>query len=247
MPTSFSSTTAVILAGGLGTRIRHLLPDLPKPMAPVSGKPFLEWVVRYLKKQGLKRIVISTGFRGEKIEEYFAKNPVGATSICCVRENTPLGTAGGFLFATQESGLNPASWLVLNGDSLAFATLNHLGQGLEDPATAGCILGVEMGDTSRFGAIRSEPDGRLTGFQEKLPGAGIINAGMYLFRSATLSLFPKKSPLSFEHDVFPELLKRGVTLKVYATKAPFLDIGTPGSLTQAELFIRQNLQEFDQT
>src|SRR5438045_3585477 len=89
-----SSLVAVILAGGFGTRIRHLSPDLPKPMIPVAGKPFLEWVIRFLGEQGVRQVILSTGYRGERIESYFEAHRVAGVSIDCVREVEPLGTAG---------------------------------------------------------------------------------------------------------------------------------------------------------
>src|ERR1041384_2523105 len=97
-----SSLVAVILAGGFGTRIRHLSPDLPKPMIPVAGKPFLEWIIRFLGKQGIGKVAISTGYLGEKIESYFGDHPIEGVSVACVRELEPKGTAGGFLNAIEH-------------------------------------------------------------------------------------------------------------------------------------------------
>ncbi len=246
MPTSLESAAAVVLAGGFGTRIRHLLHDIPKPMAPVLGRPFVEWLVRYLSKQGLRHVVLSTGFLGEKIARHFVQNPVKEVQVSCVRESEPIGTAGGFLFAAQQSGLSPSSWLVLNGDSLAFTELSALFACLENPQVDGALLGIEMNDASRFGTIRSDATGRLDRFEEKHPGAGVINAGMYLFRDKIIKRFPEKRPLSFECDVFPDLLANEARLQVCLAHSPFLDIGTPESLAEAESFIEQNLQEFSQ-
>ena len=89
--------TAVVLAGGFGTRIKHLLGDLPKPMASVNGKPFVEWVVRYLAAQGIRNVILSTGHLAETVEKHFASQPVKNVCVTCVPETTPLGTAGGFL------------------------------------------------------------------------------------------------------------------------------------------------------
>src|SRR5207253_671460 len=124
--------------------------------------------------------------------------------------------------------------------SLAVASLDNLFGSLNDPKTGGAILGVQVSDASRFGTITRDPAGDAAGFAEKKPGAGLINAGIYLFRAETVSHFPPKTPLSFETEVFPALLGAGIRLKVCVTDAPFLDIGTPDSLPQAENFIRQN-------
>src|SRR3989442_5621204 len=115
--------TAVVLAGGLGTRIKHLVPNLPNPMAPVHGRPFLEWVVGYLRHQGIRRVLISTGHLGEAIERHFALQPIPGVSLSCIRESKALGTAGGFLNAVWVSREKPVAWLVLNGDSLVFSDL----------------------------------------------------------------------------------------------------------------------------
>jgi D-glycero-alpha-D-manno-heptose 1-phosphate guanylyltransferase len=234
---------AVILAGGLGTRVRHLLPGLPKPMAPVNGRPFLEWVVRYLAKAGVERVVISTGHKAEVVARHFEKQPVKGARVRCVAETEPLGTAGGFLNAISGAAETPPLWLVLNGDSLALADLRDLFAPLADPVVAGALLGIKMADASRYGTIRCDADNWLAGFQEKQPGAGAINAGVYLLRASVVPEFPRRTPLSFERDVFPALAA-GRRLKVCVTPAPFLDIGTPETLPQAAEFLRGHPHAF---
>ena len=236
--------TAVVLAGGFGTRIKHLLGDLPKPMAPVNGKPFVEWVVCYLAAQGIRNVILSTGHLAETVEKHFAPQPVKNVHVTCVPETTPLGTAGGFLNAAHSAKEKPAAWLVLNGDSLVVAPLEKLFATLNHAEIEGAILGVPMADASRFGTLSQNADGDLTGFNEKKPGAGNINAGVYLFRDSALKKFPAKTPLSFETDVFPALIHGGARLKSFVTDAPFLDIGTPESLPQAEEFVRRNAKNF---
>ena len=244
MSVSPEKITAVVLAGGFGRRIQHLLPDLPKPMVPVNGRPFLEWIVRYLAAQKIRRVILSTGHLAGVVEKHFHLQPVKNVRVSCVPETKPLGTAGGFLNAIRGSTEKPAAWLVLNGDSLAPAPLAQMFQSLDDPDWDGAILGVRVADASRFGAILQNANGDLTGFNEKNPGVGIINAGVYLFRPSAVENFPKKTPLSFETDVFPLLIHGGARLKTFVTDVPFLDIGTPESLPQAESFIRKNLREF---
>lgn len=241
---SSEQAVAVILAGGLGTRIRHLLPDLPKPMAPVNGRPFLEWVVRYLAQAGIRRIVISTGHKAEVVARYFDAQPVGGLTVSCVAEPKPLGTAGGFLNAIAGIGNPPALWLVLNGDSLALANLEPLFAPLADATVAGVILGVSMADASRYGTVVCDSEGWLAGFQEKRPGAGTINAGVYLLRASVMAEFPKHLPLSFEQEVFPALAAGRKRLKVCVTQAPFLDIGTPETLSQSAEFLNRHPQAF---
>jgi NDP-sugar pyrophosphorylase family protein len=237
-------TTAVILAGGFGTRIKHLLGDLPKPMAPVNGRPFLEWVVRWLAAQNIRRVVLSTGYKTEVIEKHFTLQPVVGVQVSCVPETTPLGTAGGFLNAVHQSKINSPAWFLLNGDTLAFANLANAIRSLQDDSTAGVIFGREVPDTSRYGSLVTDADGRLTCFAEKRPGKGVISTGVYLFRDSLLKQFSDKVPLSLEQEVFPALTTAGVSLKVLRMNEPFLDIGTPDTLREADLFIQQNIAQF---
>jgi D-glycero-alpha-D-manno-heptose 1-phosphate guanylyltransferase len=243
-PLSPEQAVAVVLAGGLGTRVRHLLPDLPKPMAAVNGRPFLEWVVRFLAREGVRRVVISTGHKAEMVAQHFDRQPVKDAAVQCVAESEPLGTAGGFLNAIRGASEKPAAWLVLNGDSLALANLEPLFALSADVSVAGAILGVRMEDASRYGTIACDAEGWLTGFHEKRPGAGIINAGVYLLRAPVVAEFPKQLPLSFERDVFPALSAGRKCLKVCVTTAPFLDIGTPETLPQAAEFLKQHQPAF---
>jgi D-glycero-alpha-D-manno-heptose 1-phosphate guanylyltransferase len=244
MALSFDQVTAVVLAGGFGTRIRHLLPNLPKPMAPVAGRPFVEWVVRFLAAQGIRNVLISTGYLAEKIEAYFRRARIGAVSVRCFPETTPLGTAGGFLNAARQSGENPAAWLVLNGDSLILTRLSVMSEALDSMDVGICVLGLDVPDASRYGTLERDANDRLRRFSEKKPGAATINAGVYLIRSALIPSFPEKRPLSFEQDAFPVLLNQGVGMQVAREEAPFLDIGTEASLKEAEDFILQNQDHF---
>ena len=244
MSLSIDQTTAVVLAGGFGTRIKHLLGDLPKPMAPVDGRPFLEWVVRWLAAQNVRRVVLSTGYMTEVIEKHFAQQPVAGVQVSCVPETTPLGTAGGFLNAVHQGGFNSSAWFLLNGDTLAFTCLADAVNALQDQGNDGVVFGREVPDTSRYGSLVTDASDRLASFAEKRPGAGVISTGVYLFRDSLVKQFPAKRPLSLEYDVFPALTAAGVSLKVLRMNNPFLDIGTPDTLHEADHFIRQNRAEF---
>lgn len=228
---------AVILAGGFGTRVQHLLPGIPKPMAPVAGKPFLEWIVRYLDSQGISRIILATGYLSEAIEKYFKENPIPGLSISCCCEETPLGTGGGFVNAVVTSGKRPSAWLVLNGDSLFLANFSEIFKHLYNPQVDGVIAGIGVDDACRYGSLIYDEHRNLTGFAEKKLGSGIVNAGVYLLRSSTVENFSRGKSLSFEYDIFPKLLRTNHCLKVEIFNVPFLDIGTPETLSQAELFI----------
>jgi NDP-sugar pyrophosphorylase family protein len=213
-------------------------------MVPVAGKPFLEWVVRCLARQGIPKAILSTGYLANVVESHFQTQPVAGIVTRCIAETQPLGTAGGFLNAARLSGETPAAWLVVNGDSLVLADLALAVAELNDPAVAGVIIGCAVADASRYGTLAIGPAGELRGFIEKRPGKGIINAGVYLLRHSLVRQFPETLPLSFEQEVFPQLIARGSLLKVCAVEAPFLDIGTPESLRQAQSFVEQNRARF---
>jgi NDP-sugar pyrophosphorylase family protein len=209
-------------------------------MAPVAGKPFLEWVLRYLVRQGITEAILSTGYLAETVAEHFRSQPVTGLHIGCLAEKQPLGTGGGFVNARNFFGRIVEAWLVLNGDSLIFADLQQAVRQLSDPAVDGVVIGRAVPDAARYGTLALRTDRTLLGFEEKRPGRGVINAGVYLFKDSLVREFPAKRPLSFEKDVFPDLVRRGFELKVCVTDAPFLDIGTPESLKLAEAFVQQN-------
>jgi D-glycero-alpha-D-manno-heptose 1-phosphate guanylyltransferase len=244
MPSKLDNVIAVILVGGYGTRIKHLLNGIPKPMAVVAGKPFVEWVIRYLKIQGIQKILLSTGYLAEVVEQYCQNQPVEGVQISCHQETIPLGTAGGFLNTVHQSGETPEAWLVLNGDSLVFADLALLIDHFSHPTINAAILGLSVTDAARYGSLVYNQLGYLEKFMEKQPGNGVINTGVYLLRHSLIPEFPQSLPLSFENEVFPYLLKKNIPIKVDITHQPFLDIGTPESLSQAELFILENTYQF---
>jgi D-glycero-alpha-D-manno-heptose 1-phosphate guanylyltransferase len=237
---------AVILAGGFGTRIKHLLPSLPKPMAPVAGRPFLDWVLAYLRRQGITEAVLSTGYLSETVEGYYAKNPLPGMRVSCVREEVALGTAGGFLNACAQASLGEraSAWLVLNGDSLVVTELGPLLKWADDKSADGAIMAVELNDASRFGTLETDGQGWLKQFREKRSGSGWINAGIYLLKSSLVTQAPQQRPLSFETELFPAWLGQGRRLRVVPCEGSFLDIGTPETLQQAEGFVRANAAWF---
>lgn len=241
---SGGEVAAVVLTGGLGTRIRHLLPGLPKPMAQVAGRPFIEHVLRHLAAQGIQSAVLSTGHLSEVIVRHFAHGRVPGLKVSWVKEDEPRGTAGGFLLAARGSGLRPDVWLVANGDSLVYADLRPFLESFASDGWDAAVLGLQVDDAARYGTLETDACGALLRFAEKRPGAALINAGVYLFRSGLLDEFPAKTPLSFETEVFPSLLVSRRRIMVHPVSAPFIDIGTPESLAQAGEFIYSQRQDF---
>ena len=237
-----SNITALILAGGFGTRVKDLLGDLPKPMAPVNGKPFVEWIVRWLKAQSVRDVVISTGYGSEFVVNHFSSQPVTEMNVQCVAELQPMGTGGGLAYAAAQCGASPEAWLVMNGDSLIFADVTALSDELGD--ADGVMVTRAVPDTSRYGSVRTDAPGRITDFVEKQPGAGHINGGVYLLRHSVLESFSETRPLSLEREVFPNLLNEKNGLRGHPVEAAFLDIGTPETLPQAEAFVTENQAKF---
>jgi D-glycero-alpha-D-manno-heptose 1-phosphate guanylyltransferase len=237
----FKVISALLLAGGQGTRLRSLYPDLPKPMVPVAGRPFLEWMLQYLAGQGIGRAVISTGHLAEVIEDHFRQHPA-LIPVECVRESTPLGTGGAVRFALGQTSLSDP-FLVLNADSLVMADLAPALAAFERTEVDGVVLGVEINDASRYGTLDIGEGGWLLGFHEKRPGAGAINAGVYVFRQRLMRVFDRwaeGTAVSMENDVFPAMLESGARILTTLCRADFLDIGTPESFELADGFIQRN-------
>jgi len=156
-----------------------------------------------------------------------------------------MGTAGGFLHALAGRLEEPGPWLVCNGDSLVLTGLAPLRAMLAlHPAMEAVFLAVDVPDCARFGSLETDASGRLLRFVEKRPGAGLINAGVYLFSQGLPARIPAGYPISFERDMFPALLASGVPMGVRAVSAPFLDIGSEATLSLAGEFVTSHISSF---
>jgi D-glycero-alpha-D-manno-heptose 1-phosphate guanylyltransferase len=233
------SQTAIILAGGLGTRLRHMVPDVPKSMAPVNGRPFLEYLLDYLNKYSISNVILSVGFLNDKIISYFG-NEYHGLSIQYSIEKEPLGTGGAIVMA---AGLTAAdTLLVLNGDTLFNVDLEMLS--IEHAASqADITLALRMvPDAGRYGSIELDESGRIQHFSEKKPGSGqgIINGGIYLIRKRLFDKMDLPSAFSIERDFFPGFCKTGF-LQGYVGDGYFLDIGIPADYEKAQIEFRNFL------
>lgn len=231
--------SVVILAGGRGTRLKGMFPDLPKPLIPVSGQPFLFWLTRFLAAQGLPRFIYATGYQGDKIATWAADASMPGLDRQCRRETQPLGTGGALLHCLDLC----AEWvLVANGDGLVMDGVAALLALRDRPTLAGGLLAVSVPDTARYGSLVLDGEDRVLGFREKVPGAGWINGGLYLFRRALLEAHRRDGFVSLEADLFPEFLRAGAELRaIRLPSAPFIDIGTPETMAQAEAFVRDHV------
>lgn len=233
--------TSLILCGGRGTRLKGLFPDVPKPLIPVSGRPFVAWLCLWLAKQGMNDFVFAAGHLAEAVEEWAATAPLPGATMRVSREMEPLGTGGALVQALDLCG---EAVLALNGDSMLLFDFAPMLQSLEAGADA-VLAGVYRDDCARYGSLRVGPGGFLEGFVEKQPGAGLINGGIYLFRKDLMAAFPRGQAMSIECDVWPRLLRAGAKIAVHKVeKAPFLDIGLPETLAQAEEFVAKNKEWF---
>ncbi|HOM99015.1 MAG TPA: sugar phosphate nucleotidyltransferase [Acidobacteriota bacterium] len=233
---------AVVLVGGQGSRVRHVLGDMPKPLAPVCGRPFVEWLLRHFRNTlGIEEFVLATGNRSEIFESHLPQESSAPYRTLCVAEPEPLGTAGGFLHCVEALPERcPDYWLVANGDSLTVSTYAGLPEMLADQEVYGILVAVEVDDASRFGTVICDDTWRLRGFREKGPGRGLINAGLYFFSDRLVRRFPRRRPLSLEFDVLPWLAAEAY-IRVLPVNAPFIDIGTESSLAEAESFVRRHV------
>jgi len=229
----FTKVTAVILAGGMGTRLQNIVSDRPKVMAEINGKPFLYYVLDQLAGFDIKRVVISTGYMADKIEEVIGFSYKGL-KVKYSREETPLGTAGALKLAGQA--MDTEYCLVMNGDSYTEFDPVSLFMIHKQKNANITILVKAVSNTSRFGTIQMNEQNEIVKFVEKRDstGAGFINAGVYIMKTSALQKIPDKAPCSLEYDFFPAMIGKGIY--GYETLGRFIDIGTPESYSQAEKF-----------
>jgi D-glycero-alpha-D-manno-heptose 1-phosphate guanylyltransferase len=229
---------ALVLVGGLGTRLRSAVNDRPKAMAMVAGRPFLEWLIEDLRQQGVERLVLCTGYMSDYIENHFASGQWSGLEIVYSRESRPLGTAGALKLALQE--VRGPRFFALNGDTFCDFDLHALlDTHLQQKALATLWL-VSVADSERYGAITIDSRHEITEFHEKSKSErkGLINAGVYLLERQIVEALSEGTARSLEQDVFPGLLGRGIFGVI--GKGPFLDIGTAESYKMADLFIKRH-------
>jgi D-glycero-alpha-D-manno-heptose 1-phosphate guanylyltransferase len=221
---------AIILAGGFGTRLQTVLRDVPKPLAPVRGLPFIHYVLHWLEECGIEHVIGCTGYLADKMEAGFLSY-AGGLEMTFLREDTPLGTGGAIYRALREAECGGV--FALNGDTYFPADLNAFQLEAERFGGRLAIALRRVPDTSRFGAVELE-GGRIATMNEKgRSGPGLVNAGLYLLPHDLWQRIPMPGVFSWETDLVqpmaPVLGAVGVILD-----APFLDIGTPESYGEAE-------------
>jgi len=215
---------AIILAGGQGKRLRSVINDIPKPMAPIKDKPFLEYLILQLKKQNIKDIIISTGYRGHIIKSYFQDGGNWGINIEYSEEDKPLGTGG----ALRKAGelISDEQFIVMNGDSYFDIEFNQL-ISFHEGKQAVTTIGLAYVETiERYGQVEIGNDGEITKFIEKgnSVSSGYINGGIYILTSELINKIPL-GKVSLETEVFPNLINEGLFGVKF--KSFFVDIGNP--------------------
>lgn len=216
---------AIILAGGLGTRLRHVVSDVPKPMAPIGERPFLEFVLDHLVRYEFEHVVLSTGYLHEKIEQHFGDR-YRDIQIDYALEEQPLGTGGGMLNALAHCQDDTVA--VLNGDTLFRIDYDRLYQFHRSQGGLLSVVLREVEDTSRYGSVHVDDRQRITRFAEKSAsqGAGLINGGIYLLEKTLFEGHRAGEKFSFEKEIMEQQVGRHAFFG-YAASDYFIDIGIP--------------------
>lgn len=225
---------AIILAGGFGTRLREAVPDLPKPMAPIAGKPFLAWQLDYLIQTGVSRFILSVGYKAQTIRDYFGDKYQGA-DIVYAEEIEPLGTGGAIQYALTKA--MQARVFVLNGDTLCAIDLGALRALTVNHPDAVGIAVKHVDNAGRYGAIAFDEKTRLvTRFGEKSSAdPGYINAGIYDVPANLFDAIAIATPFSFEVSIIQHLV--GNNLYAQASGDFFIDIGIKDDFLSAQTLI----------
>ena len=227
---------AFILVGGKGTRLRGILNDRPKPLALVAGRPFVEWLLVMLYKQGIRRCVMCTGHLGKAVEAYFGNGQKNSMEIVYSRDPFPLGTAGAVRFAIGKT--KSERFLVLNGDSYCRLDLPYFLKTHQVLNAKASLNLVRVKDCSRYGSVKINKKGKVLAFSEKSSRKheGLISTGIYVLERTVVEEIPEGKMVSLEKEVFPSLIGKG--LYAVISEGPFIDIGIPESYIKAESILK---------
>lgn len=224
---------AVILAGGLGTRLLPLTEAIPKPMVRVGGVPYLEYQLRLLARQEIRDVLLLTGYLGEQIEQFFGDGSRLGLCLAYSREPSPLGTGGALREARRQ--LEPA-FLVIYGDSYLPIAYGEAFERLMSTGAQGLVVVYDnsLADTSVKNNIDLDAEGRVTRYEKDSPDRlSYVEAGVLALRRSVVDLMPEKGAVSLEKEIFPKLIERR-QLAALVTQQRFYDIGTPDRLRLIE-------------
>lgn len=235
---------ALILAGGAGTRLRSVLAGLNKPMAPLAGRPFLEYLLIQLKKHEIDEVTLCVGYKADLIQAYFGRGDGWGMQVSYSYETALRGTAGALKLA--EGLVRDEDFFVMNGDSLFDIDLHALMHYHRDMKALATLALAYVDDVQRYGAVGLNESGRIVSFTEKREGntGGLINGGVYVFAREILDFIPGGQPVSLEQDILPKIIGRdlyGLPLPGY-----FVDIGVPADYLSLRSTPTQLLAAVDQ-
>lgn len=234
----YTCRQAIILAGGLGTRLRAIVSDRPKPMVTIGERPVVEYQIEYLRDAGIEEVILAVGYMADAIEEHFGDGRRFEVRVCYAHERELLGTAGAIRNAASFLGDDP--FLVLNGDTL-MPQLNYADMvGTHAGATATLVV-VRPPDAGAYGVLDLDASGaRILGFREKAPvdpQTAWISGGIYVLEPKVLDWIETGRPVSIETEVFPALLRDGCELRTHHYDGFFGDMGTPEGLERVRQYI----------
>lgn len=227
---------AVILAGGFGTRLQSVVADVPKPMAPVKGKPFLQYILDYCIKQGIESVVLSTGYKHEVIFSFFGSQ-YKTIQIQYAHEKEPLGTGGGIQFALQKC--LDENVVVLNGDTFFDVDLQELENQHIKAQSEFSIAAKKMYHFNRYGIIQTL-ENRITAFEEKRAvEEGIINAGVYIINRTKFLALQLPQKFSMEKN-YMEKFFFSKPFYAFEFDGYFIDIGIPEDYEKVQVDFKNN-------
>ena len=228
--------TAMILAGGMGTRLRPVLADRQKVAAEVAGTPFIAYLLRQVEKAGVRKAILCAGYRAQSLKTA-VQGLFPRLEVKFSIEERPLGTGGALRLALKSC--MEKEFLVMNGDSFFDLDLNAFLAFSERASESAVISLRRMENVARYGMVRL-PSGKIARFEEKgaFRGAGWINAGIYRIRREVLEQIPEQTLCSLEREIFPRLAENG-ELAGYPAEGMFIDIGTPESFLEAQKLLEK--------
>ncbi|MBF0380033.1 MAG: nucleotidyltransferase family protein [Magnetococcales bacterium] len=229
---------AVILAGGLGKRLRQSVPDIPKPMAPIGDRPFLAHLLETLVSQGIRRVILSVGYKSNYFIDYFTDSYMGMEIVYAIEER-PLGTAGGIQLALNMVKGDRA--YILNGDTFFNVPLLQLEKAYNNNDSKLVMAVKSMESCARYGAVQVSNDGRIIGFREKGQVAGgLINGGVFLL--ATELRNNLDGCFSFETDFLQPNVNK-IVMSTVENDGYFIDIGIPEDYFAAQKYLVKHSQQ----
>jgi mannose-1-phosphate guanylyltransferase len=235
---------ALFLAGGMGTRLKPLTNEVPKPMIPIMAKPILERNMLKLKDCGVDEIILSTGYKSQVIEDHFGYGEKWGLKIHYVCEESPLGTGGAI---KNAESFFQETFLVFNADIFCDIDIKEMMEFHKKMKSAVTIAVTQVANPSAFGVIEYDDNLYAKSFIEKPEPSEIksnyINAGIYLFEPEVLKNIPGKKVVSIERETFPQLLKRGLKIAVFKSDAYWMDVGTIKKYIQVQQDILKGICE----